>query len=146
MSEWNNFSSSERMARWKELRTEVQNLDQQSQLTAVAKFFGTLPYSERTIDYYTPDSWPSPWDILYRNELCQSSIALLMYYTLELCDFEGDVELVLINDTTDTFLLVCVDNQYLLNYELCQVSNCLQLKDRFKIVEKFKKTEIKQYA
>ena len=146
MSEWNNLSSSERLSRWKELRNEVQTLDQKGQLKAIAKFFGKLPYAERTIDYYTPDTWPSPWDILYRNELCQSSIALLMYYTLDLCDFSGEYELVLINDAIDTFLLIRIDNQYIINYELCQVSNWEQLKDRIKIIEKFNKSEIVHYA
>jgi len=123
MSTWNDFTSDERIGRWTNLRSEITSLEQDQQLTAIAEFFSSVPISSRTIDFYTPETWPTPWETLYHNELCQSSVSLIMYHTLMLLDKECDVEIILINDGTDRYLLPIINNQYILNYEFGQISN-----------------------
>jgi hypothetical protein len=103
-----------------------------------------MPIGSRSLDYYIPNTWPSPWEILFRGTFCHSSISLLIYYTLVMIDQDFDVELLLIDDGDDRYLLPLIDKKYILNYELGSVSTLSELEKCFTVVDKYDSTKIKQ--
>jgi hypothetical protein len=120
---WNNIPDHERLAMWKNLRKDIKGLDLAGQLELVAKFFSNLPYGSRSIDYYSPGEWPTPWEIIFHGNLCKSSISLLIFYTFSLLNTGITAELHLIDDGEDEYLLPVFNNQFVLNYELGMISN-----------------------
>lgn len=138
---WNTIPNEERLRLWKKLRTDIKDLDTKAQLPEVAKFCSTIPFGARTLDYYDSTDWPTPWEILFHGSFCTSSISLLIFYTLVLSlPDSSDIELHLVDDNGDIYLLPVIDNQFVLNYEPGLVSN--YPKD-LKIVKRYQKTEIK---
>jgi len=143
---WNNIPNDERLRLWKTLRTDISGLTLDEQMNTVAKFFASMPYTTRTLDYYTPSGWPTPWEILFRSDLCKSAISLLIFYTFSLISSDHKIELHLIDDATDMYLVPVIDDQFILNYELGVVSNYLDVSTEYKITKTFTKEQIKQIA
>lgn len=141
---WNNIPDNERISLWKKLRSDIASLDFSEQLTIVAKFFATLPYGTRTIDYYSPTDWPTPWEIIFHGTLCKSSISLLIFYTFSLLQSNHSLELFLINDGEDEYLIPVVDNQFVLNYQLGVVSSYQEVKEEFTVKQKFTEQQVKK--
>src|SRR5271165_7697695 len=104
------------------MRNDIGELSLQEQLVEVAKFCKSIPFGTRTLDYYNPDEWPTPWEILFYGSFCTSSISLLIFYTLILLPNEKTVELFLVEDDRGVYLLPVINNHFVLNYELGQIS------------------------
>lgn len=144
MSDWNNSTAEERMERWRKFREHASDLVvEEEQLKSIAKFFADVPIGTRCIDYYTPDSWPTPWELLYHKLFCASSISLLIYHTLSMILGEDRIEIVLIDTGEDCFLVPIVDKKHILNYELGKVNNIKECKD-LKIIDDFADQKIHQ--
>lgn len=142
MSEWNNSSAEERIEKWREFRESLNDLDNEELLNSVAQFFATVPLGARCIDYYTPESWPTPWEILYHKLYCASSISLLIYHTLCIALGTDRVQIVLGDTGTDCLLLPIVDKKHIFNFELGKVN---KIKDQqIKVIDDFADTEIVQ--
>lgn len=140
---WSSTPSEEKLHLWKKFRAEIKDSTLDDKLTEVAKFCGSIPYGARTLDYYSPKDWPTPWEILFHNSFCTSSISLLMFYTLTLADPTIDIELLLVEDNDGLFLLPVIENQYILNYELSKVSNYSEVVNSFKVMKRHTKDSIK---
>jgi len=143
MSDWNNSTAEERMERWKNLRESISSYAEIEQLNSIASFFADVPIGSRCIDFYTPDSWPTPWELLYHKLFCTSSISLLIYHTLVLALGSNRVEIILIDTGDDLFLVPLVDKKYIFNMELGKVNN---IKDHptIKIIDDFEDQTIHQ--
>lgn len=141
MSAWNNSTAEERIQKWRDLREHISSLDEEEQLNSIAEFFARVPIGARCIDYYTPDSWPTPWELLYHKLFCASTISLLIYHTLCLAIGEERVTIVLIDNGNDRFLVPLVDKQRVFNYELGKVNNITDC-TTLKIVDKFCNAEM----
>ena len=140
---WNTISNSERLLLWKKLRSDINHLSIDDMLDKLAKFCFHMPIGSRSIDYYSPKEWPTPWEILYYGTFCTSSISLLIFYTLILIDIKYTIELYLVEDNDDIYLLPIIDNQYILNYELGKINIYTDVKNNFKILQKYSKEQIK---
>lgn len=140
---WNSIPNEERLRLWKDLRDDIKDSSLEVQLTSVARFCSTIPFGSRSVDYYSPSEWPTPWEILFYGSFCTSSISLLMYYTLVLLPTTIDIEIFLVEDDEDVYLLPVIDNQFILNYELGQVSNYSDIKDNFKVLKKYSRDDVK---
>jgi hypothetical protein len=138
---WNITPSDERLRLWKSLRKDIASLNLEDQLREIAKFCAAMPIGHRSLDYYAPDDWPTPWEILFHGTFCTSSISLLMFHTLVMVG--RDPVLHLVDDNGELFLLPVIDYQYILNYELGQVSSYSVLVSDFKVLETFTKDRIK---
>ena len=123
MSDWNNSSAEERIEKWRDFRESLVGLPEDELLNNVAQFFAGVPLGARCIDYYTPESWPTPWELLYHQLYCASSISLLIYHTLCIALGRDRVQIVLADTGTDLLLLPIVDKKYIFNYELGKVNN-----------------------
>ncbi len=140
---WITIPNEERLALWKTLRKDIASLPLREQLDKIAEFCKSMPFGYRTLDYYTPSSWPTPWEILFHGSFCTSSISLLMAYTLQLIPNEKIIEIYLVDDNENIYLLPVIDNQFVLNYHLGQVSMYSDIKNDFKVLQKYTQNEIK---
>lgn len=101
-------SSSDRLKLWRDIRQQ----DFLSVDTLVEQF-KDIKILSRYLDYYTPKSWPSPFEIVTEGYFCQTGITILLTSTLinknfisssELCfpvisnNINGDSGIVLLDD------------------------------------------------
>jgi hypothetical protein len=140
---WNTIPNEERLHLWKKLRDDIKELPLTNQLDEIAKFCSKMPFGARTLDYYSPENWPTPWEILFHGSFCTSSISLLMFYTLELLSAEPKIELYLVEDDDGIFLLPIINDQFILNYELGAVNKYSEIQDDFRVLQKYTKEQIK---
>jgi hypothetical protein len=119
---WNTVHGEDRLILWKKLRADLKDLPVDKQLNEVAKFCAGIPFGARSLDYYSPADWPTPWEILYHGSFCTSSISLLIYYTLAMIPIAAKLDLYLVEDEDGVCLLPVVNDQFVLNRELGQVS------------------------
>lgn len=143
MSDWNNSTPEERIANWRELREHISDLEEEEQINSIAEFFARVPIGARCIDFYTPDSWPTPWELLYHKLFCPSTISLLIYHTLCVALGEERVSIVLIDSGDDRFLVPLVDKQRVFNIELGKVNNIKEC-GTLTIVDEFLDVEMHQ--
>jgi len=140
---WNAIPNDERLRLWKKLREDLKELTLENQLSETAKFCASIPFGSRTLDYYSPSDWPTPWEILFYGSFCTSSISLLMYYTFILTPVDAIVELHLVEDDDGIYLLPVINNQFVLNYELGKVSMYPEIKNNFKVLKTYLQEQIK---
>lgn len=133
MSQWINTTPEQRIKQWKTFRESLESLPLEKQCDSVADFFSTMPIGARTIDYYTPESWPTPWEILYNKTYCKNTISILMYDTLQIINNTPRIELQLINDEQDTYLVPVIDNNIVLNHILGEVSKLDEFNSLYQI-------------
>jgi hypothetical protein len=143
---WNNIPNEERLHLWKTLREDIKDLPVNDQVAHLATFCRSIPYGTRTIDYYSPLEWPDPWEILFHGLFCTSSISVLMYYTLILLPNKKKVELLLVEDGDGIYLLPIIDDHFVLNYELGQVSKYSEIQNDIKVLQRYQEQEIKKIA
>ena len=143
---WNTIPDDERIRLWKKLREDIKDISIDLQLEQVAKFCSTMPFSSRTIDYYSSENWPTPWEILFHGTFCTSSISLLIFYTLTLLPNKENIELFLVEDKEDIYLLPVVNNHYVLNYYLGEISIYSEVEHNFKVLKQYSQTDIKKIA
>lgn len=140
---WNSLDGEDRIFHWKRFRTEIKEFSLEEQLAQIAKFYSTIPYGARTLDYYSPYDWPTPWEILFYESFCTSSISLLIFYTFVLTPIAVKIELQLVEDDDGIYLLPVIDDQFVLNYELGKVSKYPDIKDKIKVLNTYRKEQIK---
>lgn len=143
---WNTIPNEERLLLWKKLRNEILALPLKDRLEEISKFCSSIPFGARTLDYYSPLEWPTPWEILFHGSFCTSSISLLMFYTLTLLPGDKVLELILVEDTTGIYMLPLIDNQYVLNYHLGQVSMYSDVNCEFKELKRYSESVIKRIS
>jgi len=140
---WNKLSNEERLHLWRQLRIDIRSLHPAEQLDRIVEFCSTMPKGRRTLDYYSPANWPTPWEILFHGEFCKSSVSLMIFYTLALLNKEQDIELWVVKDNDGDYLLSVIDSQIILNYEAGKVSKYSDICDYFIVMQKFSKEQIK---
>jgi len=144
---WNNLTGDERLRLWKDLRSELKDMDLDIKLSHISKFFANMPYGARSLDYYNPLDWPTPWEILFYGTFCKSSISLLMAYTLLISDKSiEDICLYLIDDGEDVYLLPVINSMFYLNFELGKVNSWEDIKDDLVVKQIFSKKQIKYFS
>jgi len=140
---WTSIPNDERLRLWKNLRKDIQELDLEQKLAKVAEFCSRMPIGSRSLDYYSPADWPTPWEILYHGSFCTSSISLLIFYTLTLVSDELDVQLELIEDSSGVYLIPVIEDHFVLNYELGKISIYSEICDSFDTLQVYEKSQIK---
>jgi hypothetical protein len=140
---WNTLSNEERLHLWRQLRSGIKYLQSKDQLDRIVEFYSTMPMGRRTLDYYSPADWPTPWEILFHGEFCKSSVSLMIFYTLVLLNKEQNIELWVVKDNNGDYLLPVIDSQIILNYEAGEVSKYSDICDYFIVMQKFSKEQIK---
>ena len=75
-------SESDRLGTWREFRKSFSGSD-----SDVAQAFANVQTEPRYIDYYTPESWPTVFEIVQEGMFCQSGLTLVLAATLSYLDF-----------------------------------------------------------
>lgn len=140
---WNTVHGEDRLILWKKLREDLKDLSLEKQLGEVAKFCAGIPFGARSLDYYSPADWPTPWEILYHGSFCTSSISLVIFYTLAMIPISAKLDLYLIEDDSGEYLVPIIDDQYVLNIELGQVSKWLDLCNDVTLIKIYPQNQIK---
>lgn len=99
---------------WRKFRQ--QNFDSVEQLV---ENFPYQKFESRYLDYYTPKSWPSPFEIVSEGYLCQSGITLVLTATLFYKKFvyQDEISLpVISNNITGSTGLVLINNNQAFNF------------------------------
>lgn len=109
-----NLSGSERLNIWRNVRQKTH-----SNIVEVLQDFSTIEPLSRYLDYYTPSSWPNPFEIVNEGYLCQSGITLVLLSTLINKGFisKDTIQLpVISNNITGTSGLVIYDRDAVYNF------------------------------
>jgi len=109
-----NLSGSERLNIWRNVRQKTH-----SNIVEVLHDFSTIEPLSRYLDYYTPSSWPNPFEIVNEGYLCQSGITLVLLSTLINKGFisKDTIQLpVISNNITGTSGLVIYDREAVYNF------------------------------
>ena len=140
---WNSIPADVRLHLWKKLRTDIEQNSLEEKLKTITEFCKNIPIGPRSVDYYDPASWPTPWEILFHGSFCTSSVSILIFYTMALANTENKIELWVVKDNTGDYLLPVVDDQFVLNYQPGTVSNYPDIHDYFIVMQKFTQEQIK---
>lgn len=135
MSKWLSCTPEQLILEWKKHRDALADLPKDQAISEVIKFWQDCPRHSRMIDYYTPETWPIPWEILNDGRLCDSLVSLMMYYTLKLTHPEIKVSLYLIDSEKEEYLVPVIDDR-LLNYDYYRSVSFKKEKSDFKVVER----------
>ena len=85
-----------RLKAWRLFRKGIANKDVEHALEECIKWWRSVPIGVRSIDPYTPDTWPTAWELLYYNDFCEHSRGVGMYYTLWYAGIK-DIEMQLVS-------------------------------------------------
>lgn len=128
---------------WKNLRKQIQKIDTYDKLQNINDYFTTYDLSSRIIDYYSPETWPDPWQILSESKICKDMILLMKYYTLQI-DGLDNLKIILCNHASDRLLILVVNNKYVLRGDSETVFNWCDFQREIVIIEEFKKERLKK--
>ena len=79
---YKNQSANDRLAIWRDLRqTNFSNIED------LVLEYQSINLVSRYLDYYTPSSWPDPFEIVNEGYFCQSGVTLLIVSHLIYADF-----------------------------------------------------------
>jgi len=146
MNIWLTYKPDALISEWRDLRKEIEDpsLSELEILEKVEHHFAMMPRGSRNIDYYTPKNWQSPWEIIHHKLYCNNAVTLMQYYTLVLCpNIDKDkIQIYLIEDNQDEYVVLVYDNKYLLNYFFGTVIDFQKNRSLFKINQTILKDEI----
>lgn len=87
------MSGDQRMLAWRNARHRLK--ETAAPLEQVLAEFADIRLNTRCIDYYTPESWPSAFEIVHQGWLDQSGLTIVLASTLAYLGFIKTVEVVL---------------------------------------------------
>ena len=111
-------TTEQRITHWREFR---ENLTQSTTpLQDIVDLWKTAPVTERKLDPWSSQRWPTPWELLEENRFCPVAIPLMMGWTAKLSTrlSTSDVLIKLyIDHTEQRYYNVCMVDNNLLNYK-----------------------------
>lgn len=132
----------ERLRSWYNLKENLLDKNLSTIVVEVDRFWQKCPLLNH---YLHPDDikdWPTPWQLLADNNYCTYARGLGMVYTLLQLGI-NDIDFIeVLDDNDECFVLVVVNNIYILNYWPDSVLN-IQL-SAFRVTRKIDMTILKQ--
>ena len=71
-----------RITLWREFRNTLENCTNPYQRTL--EFWQQAPVTEKYLNQYNSQQWPTPWELLKENRFCPVAIPLMIGWTLKL--------------------------------------------------------------
>lgn len=132
-----------RLREWHSLKQLLSDQpDIETTCVEVDKFWQKCPLLNHYLHVDDIQDWPSPWQLLSDNNYCTYARGLGMVYTLLQLGIK-DIDFVeVLDDNDECFVLVVVNNNYILNYWPDSVLNT-QL-SAFRVTRKLDMTILKQ--
>ena len=132
-----------RLKAWRLFRKDIANEDVEHALEECIKWWRSVPIGVRSIDPYTPDTWPTAWELLYYNDFCEHSRGLGMYYTLWYAGIKDiEMQLVSCNEKCELITIIIVDNKWVLNYNYNTLDTIKDIYTNLEVIEKFNNVPI----
>ena len=96
-----------------------------SSLDAIATWWSLSPLVTIAIDPYSPNIWPTVWEIIHAGECCKFSRALAMAFNAHYLDRDLNVEIARVYDNrnNDEYMIAIVNEQYVLNTPYGNIAN-----------------------
>jgi len=104
----------QRLSTWRDIRNK-----NHSNIQEVLEDFSSIKLVSRYLDYYTPKSWPNPFEIINEGYLCQSGVSLVLASTLVYKNFLFEDRIlypVISNNITGTSGLVILHDNLVYNF------------------------------
>ena len=104
----------QRLSTWRDIRNKPH-----SDIQEVLEDFSSIKLCSRYLDYYTPKSWPNPFEIVSEGYLCQSGVSLVLASTLVYKNFlfkDKIIYPVISNNITGTAGLVILHENLVYNF------------------------------
>lgn len=135
------MSPEERLGDWKDFRKSLTDeLSKEEILQKVAEYWISVPIVRYYLDFDHPETWPTPWELIYSGEFCSTGIAYLMMKTLELAPADkcrnSEIKLCWIKDLQieDLVMVLVVDSRHVLNYMHGRISDWQELQNHCQII------------
>jgi len=123
----------DRLAVWRDFREKLEVSN--DPLQDVVDLYNQAPMCSIHTDPWTPEMWPSPWELVEENKYCDFCRVLGMCYSLQLTDrFKGskfEIHIGVDAENSDYQYLLYVDEK-VLNYENDSYINATELPKTFK--------------
>lgn len=116
---------------WSDFRKQLKTKSKKEILTEVNAYWWKAPTVTYLMDYEKPESWPTPWELIFENQFDDTARAYIMaetIYMIETNVFENSkINLTIVKDYEfeKTRSILIVDN-FVLNYcydTLCEYSD-----------------------
>lgn len=104
----------QRLSIWRDIRNK-----NHSNIQEVLEDFSSIKLVSRYLDYYTPESWPNPFEIVNEGYFCQSGVSLVLASTLLYKGFLFEDRIiypVISNNITGTSGLVILHDNLVYNF------------------------------
>jgi hypothetical protein len=93
---------------WRDFRDSIVDLDKNQKIESINRFWMLHPFKTRTIDPDDTSTWMSPWDMVYHDQICEYSRAIMIHQTL----------LLMIDDAEESYLIYTLDTEKHQDYML----------------------------
>jgi hypothetical protein len=104
----------QRLSTWRDIRNK-----NHSNIEEVLEDFSSIKLVSRYLDYYTPKSWPNPFEIVNQGYFCQSGVSLVLASTLVYKNFLFEDKIiypVISNNITGNSGLVILHDNLVYNF------------------------------
>ncbi len=132
---------------WRDLRNQLSHEKTDLEhLELVVRFWAKAPTVNQFLDWDHTDTWLDPWELMLSGKFDESSISLGMEYTLLLSD-DGrwtpdrlTLAFVCRADRTMQYIVLLVDNRYVLNFRYNTVVELEKVANEFAIYQIYRYT------
>jgi hypothetical protein len=115
----------ERLASWKCLRIQCQDLAPEIALERINQWWFDSPWQPYYLHWDDQESWPDPWTLLNDNVYCDLARSLGIMYTISMLDRRDLSDAVLIMSHQGHNLVTVSQSKYILNWSPDTVVNTL---------------------
>lgn len=142
------LKATERIARWRDFRKQLDSLPLDQATQAVAEFWQSCPFTPYYLDVEHPEDWPDPWTLLADNYYCDVAKCLGIVYTLALSKHSGEAEpeIQVYRDSESRLiynLAVFAGGKYVINFQDGEVVNIKSLSKTMKLQYKYTRKQLK---
>lgn len=141
------LKASERIARWRDFRKELDSLPLEQALTSVAEFWQSCPFTPYYLEAGQPNEWPDPWTLLADNYYCDLAKCLAIVYTVSLTDHitaEPEIHIYRDSETRLTYhLAVFAQGKYVINLLDGEVVNIKSLNKTMQLQYRYTRKDLK---
>jgi hypothetical protein len=115
------LSPDDRISCWVNLRTQLETCEKPFQ--DIIDFWHNAPYVpyNRSVDQYNQRSWPTPWEIINKNQYDDFTKALMIGYTIKFTNrFKNSViniQTLIDTDRKSCYNIVSIDEEWVLNFK-----------------------------
>jgi hypothetical protein len=129
-------TSEDRLRIWREVRQKNFSTEEE-----ILNEFSEIKILSRYLDYYTPSSWPTPFEIVSEGYLCCSGVTILITVILINKGFITSDQLlfpVISNNTTGDSGIVLLNNDNVYNFTPGKIESWEYVKDNSTIFQTHK--------